>query len=47
LLKAGNVDAIADQIDAMARLWDAGSGLVQRRHSEAALWRGGFAAVQL
>ena len=51
LLKAGDVDAVADQIDGMARLWgpgpNASPGLVQRRHSEAALWRGGFAAVQL
>jgi peptidoglycan hydrolase-like protein with peptidoglycan-binding domain len=51
LLSAGNVDAVADQIDAMARLWGPGPtpvpGLVERRHSEAALWRGGFAAVQL
>ena len=51
LLAAGQFAAVADQIDAMARLWGPGPtaspGLVQRRLSEATLWRGGFAAVQL
>ena len=51
LLKTGHMDSVADQIDAMARLWGPGptpsSGLVERRHAEASLWRGGFAAVQL
>ena len=49
LLAAGRFDEIADQIDAMSRLWDPGKqpGLVQRRHDEARLWRSGFVALQL
>ena len=48
LLAAGNVDAVADQFDSMARLWDPGlPGLVKRRHDEATMWRSGFAALAL
>jgi GH24 family phage-related lysozyme (muramidase) len=49
LLASGHADAVADQIDAMARLWDPQTlgGLVQRRHAEATLWRSGFSALQL
>jgi peptidoglycan hydrolase-like protein with peptidoglycan-binding domain len=48
LLAAGNVDAVADQFDSMARLWDPGlPGLVKRRHDEATMWRSGFAALSL
>jgi hypothetical protein len=49
LLKAGRDDAVADQLDAMARLWDPQrlAGLVQRRHDEATLWRSGFATLLL
>jgi len=49
LLAAGQLDAVAEQIDAMVRLWDPvkQSGLIQRRHREATLWRSGFAALQL
>src|SRR5262245_49663588 len=42
LLAAGDVDAVADQFDSMARLWDPGlPGLVKRRHDEATMWRSG------
>jgi len=49
LLAAARFDEVADQIDAMSRLWDPARlpGLVQRRHAEAKLWRSGFAALQL
>lgn len=49
LLDAGHLDAVAEQLDAMARLWDPARlpGLGRRRHSEATLWRSGFAALQL
>jgi len=47
LLAANKLDAVADQIDSMSRLWDPQSGLVRRRHEEATLWRSGFAALQL
>lgn len=46
---AGHLEGVADQIDAMARLWDPERlpGLVRRRHNEARLWRSGFPALQL
>jgi hypothetical protein len=49
LLAAGQLDAVAEQIDAMARLWDPERlpGLVRRRHNEATLWRSGFTALLL
>jgi peptidoglycan hydrolase-like protein with peptidoglycan-binding domain len=49
LLASGQSDLVADQFDAMARLWDPATlpGLVLRRHAEATLWRAGFAALQL
>jgi peptidoglycan hydrolase-like protein with peptidoglycan-binding domain len=49
LLTSGQSDLVADQFDAMARLWDPAklAGLVLRRHAEATLWRAGFAALQL
>ena len=49
LLAANKVEAVAEQLDAMARLWDpqTQAGLVRRRHEEATLWRSGFAALQL
>ena len=49
LLASGQTEPIADQFDAMARLWDSPgtSGLVLRRHAEATLWRLGFEALQL
>ena len=49
LLAAGRVEDVADQIDAMVRLWDpaTAAGLITRRRREAILWRAGFAALQL
>ena len=49
LLAAGQPEGVAEQLDAMSRLWDpqAQGGLVARRHREATLWRAGFVAVQL
>jgi peptidoglycan hydrolase-like protein with peptidoglycan-binding domain len=49
LLAAGTPDPVADQLDAMTRLWDPATapGLIERRHREATLWRSGFAALQL
>jgi hypothetical protein len=46
LLRAGDIAAVANEFDSMARLWTA-RGLVQRRHDEARLWRSGFEALQL
>lgn len=49
LLAAGRLEEVADQIDAMVRLWDPekAAGLIKRRRREATLWRAGFAALQL
>ena len=47
LLAENKLEAVADQIDSMRRLWDPQSGLVRRRHEEATLWRSGFAALLL
>jgi GH24 family phage-related lysozyme (muramidase) len=48
LLGVGDFEAVSEQFDSMARLWEGRlSGLVQRRHDEAKLWRSGFAALQL
>jgi len=48
LLAAARFDEVADQLDAMCRLWGpAMPGLVQRRRDEARLWRSGFAPFQL
>ena len=49
LLAANELDAVAEQLDSMSRLWDPEeqAGLIRRRHEEATLWRSGFAALQL
>jgi GH24 family phage-related lysozyme (muramidase) len=49
LLASGEDDGVAEQLDAMSRLWDpmTQGGLVRRRHREATLWRAGFTALQL
>jgi GH24 family phage-related lysozyme (muramidase) len=49
LLKTGDLDAVAEQLESMARLWDPAKqpGLIKRRRDEASLWRSGFTAVQL
>jgi GH24 family phage-related lysozyme (muramidase) len=49
LLTTGRLDEVADQIDAMVRLWDPAKagGLIKRRRREATLWRAGFGALQL
>jgi GH24 family phage-related lysozyme (muramidase) len=48
LLGVGNFEALSEQFDSMARLWEGRlPGLVKRRHDEARLWRSGFAALQL
>jgi GH24 family phage-related lysozyme (muramidase) len=49
LLDNRDVDAVADQFDSMARLWNPASegGLIDRRHREATLWRNGFEALRL
>src|SRR5262249_36754774 len=41
LLAAGDLEAVADQLDSMTRLWDPAKlpGLIKRRHDEARLWR--------
>ena len=48
-LAAGDVNGVADDLVAMTRLWEGQGlgGLIQRRRDEAALWRSGFAAVNL
>jgi peptidoglycan hydrolase-like protein with peptidoglycan-binding domain len=49
LLAQGDLDPVADQLDAMTRLWDPATegGVVLRRRREAILWRSGFEALQL
>jgi len=49
LLAAGDQEAVADQFDAMSRLWNPAllPGLIERRHDEARLWRSGFAPLLL
>jgi len=49
LLDTGDLNAIADQLDSMARLWNQVSErcLSEGRHREANLWRNGFVALQL
>jgi hypothetical protein len=49
LLEEGSLDLVADQIEAMTRLWDPASegGVIERRRREARLWRDGFEALQL
>jgi hypothetical protein len=49
LLHAGRHDAVADQFDAMVRLWNpkVELGVIARRHHEGTLWRSGFEALQL
>lgn len=45
----GALDAVADQIDAMTRLWNpqTAQGLITRRRREAQLWREDFASLHL
>jgi peptidoglycan hydrolase-like protein with peptidoglycan-binding domain len=47
--RARAVDAVADQIESMTRLWNPATaqGLITRRHREARLWREGFASLRL
>jgi hypothetical protein len=49
LLKEGSLDPVAEQLEAMTRLWDPASegGVIGRRLHEARLWRDGFEALQL
>lgn len=49
LIAAGDPQPVADQLDAMTRLWDPATegGLIRRRQREAVLWRSGFEALQL
>jgi len=49
LLAAGDLDAVAEQFEAMVRHWDPTKerGVIERRRREATLWREGFAALQL
>jgi GH24 family phage-related lysozyme (muramidase) len=49
LIAAGDPEPVADQLDAMTRLWDPATegGLIKRRQREAILWRSGFEALQL
>jgi hypothetical protein len=49
LLEAGDPEPVADQLDAMVRLWDPATegGVIKRRRREATLWRSGFPALQL
>lgn len=49
LLAVGRIEDVADQFESMTRLWNeqTGGGLIRRRRDEAALWRSGFAAVNL
>ena len=49
LLAAGRIQEVADQFESMTRLWSEQTegGLIRRRRAEAALWRSGFAAVNL
>jgi GH24 family phage-related lysozyme (muramidase) len=49
LLAAGRIQEVADQFESMTRLWNEQTegGLIRRRRAEAALWRSGFAAVNL
>jgi hypothetical protein len=49
LLAAGEMESVAAQFELMTRLWDPAkeNGLILRRRDEAALWRNGFAALNL
>jgi hypothetical protein len=49
LLAAGDVDSVAEEFEAMVRLWDPVTerGVIERRRREAVLWRAGFSALQL
>ncbi len=49
LAAGGDLSPVADQLDAMTRLWNPATegGLIKRRHREAVLWRSGFEALQL
>lgn len=49
LLASGDLDAVADQFEHMARLWNPATeqGLIERRQREATLWREGFEKLLL
>jgi hypothetical protein len=49
LLVAGDFEHVAEQLEAMTRLWDPvqEGGVIERRRYEAQLWRGGFEALLL
>jgi GH24 family phage-related lysozyme (muramidase) len=49
LLSANRLDEIPTQFESMTRLWDPAklAGLIDRRRTEATLWRSGFAVLQL
>jgi hypothetical protein len=49
LLATNDLEPVADQFEAMTRLWDpkTASGLIARRRREALLWRSGFEPLQL
>lgn len=49
LLDAGDTEPVADQFEAMTRLWDPvrERGVIDRRRREAMLWRGGFESLRL
>lgn len=49
LLDAGDPEPVAEQLEAMTRIWDPVKerGVIERRRREATLWRSGFAALQL
>lgn len=49
LLAAAELERVADEFDAMTRLWDSRTerGVIDRRRREAMLWRGGFESLRL
>lgn len=49
LLAEGQLDPVADQLEAMTRLWDPAraAGVIHRRRREAQLWRSGFGGLSL
>jgi hypothetical protein len=49
LLAGGELDGVAEELEAMTRIWDPVKehGVIERRRREATLWRLGFAALQL
>jgi hypothetical protein len=49
LLAGGELNDVAEELEAMTRIWDPVKehGVIERRRREATLWREGFAALQL